>query len=139
MNFRNAFGRLADELIREGKQDSARKVLDRCMEVMPDKVVPMNFFMTSIIEGYYKLGDTIKANALTKRLFTLFDGDLGYLFSFPDSDLKSFDISLQEGLMTIDKLQAITNQYKQETLYKKIEPDFQKYYQLYLEKVYQRK
>jgi hypothetical protein len=106
---------------------------------MPDKAVPMNFFSTSIIEGYYKLGDVKKANALTERLFTLIDEDLNYLFSFPDKELKSMDISLQEGLMTIDKLQSITNEYKQETLYKKIEPTFQKYYQLYLDKVYQQK
>ena len=139
MNFRNAFGRLADELIREGKKDSARKVLDRCMEVMPDKVIPMNFFMTSVIDGYYKIGDTIKANALADRLFTLFDEDLSYLFSFPDSELKSFDISLQEDLMTIDKLRGLTSDYKQEGLYKKIYASFQKYYQLYLDKVYQQK
>jgi hypothetical protein len=137
MNFRNVFGRLANELIREGKQDSARKVLDRCMEVMPDKVIPFNYFMTSIIEGYYKIGDIKKANALSERLFTLFDEDLAYLFSYRDSDLKSFDISLQEDLMTLDKLRAITSEYKQEALYKKVYASFQKYYQLYLDKVYQ--
>lgn len=137
-NFRNMFGRLADELIREGKQDSARRVLDRCMEVMPDKVIPMNFFMTSIIEGYYKLGDMDKAGELTERLYTLVNEDLTYLFSFPDTELKSLDLSLQEDLMTLDKLQSITNEYKQERLYKKIEPSFQKYYKLYLDKVYQK-
>ena len=137
-NFRNMFGRLADELIREGKQDSARKVLDRCVEVMPEKVVPMNYFMTSIIAGYYKLGDMNKAGAITERLYTQVDEDLAYLFSFPDTELKSLDLSLQEDLMTLDKLQSITAEYKQEILHKKIEPTFQKYYQLYLDKVYQK-
>ena len=136
MNFRNSFGRLADELIREGKQDSARKVLDRCMEVMPDKIIPVNFFMTSIIEGYFKIGDTKKASALAERSFTLFDEDLNYLFSFRDSDLKSFDISLQEDLMTLDKLKTLTSEYKQEVLGNKINTSFQKYYRLYLDKVY---
>jgi hypothetical protein len=108
------------------------------MEVMPDKVVPMNFFMTSIIAGYYKLGDMKKAGALTERLYTVVNEDLTYLFSFPDAELKSFDLSLQEDLMTLDKLQSITTEYKLETLHKKIEPSFQKYYQLYLDKVYQK-
>jgi len=139
MNFRNAFGRLANELILEGKKDSAQKVLDRCMEVMPDKIIPMNYFMTSIIEGYYNLEETKKANALAERLFILVDEDLGYLFSFRDSELKSFDLSLQEDLMTLDKLKSMTSEYKQEVLTNKINTSFQKYYQLYLDKVYQQK
>jgi hypothetical protein len=138
MNFRNSFGRLASELIREGKKDSARKVLDRCMKVMPDKVIPMNFFMNAIIEGYFNLGDDKKATALAERLYNLFSEDLEYLFSFRDTDLKSFDMSLQEDLMTLDKLRSLASEFKQEALEKKVSASFQKYYQLYLDKVYQR-
>jgi hypothetical protein len=136
MNYRNTFGRLAAELISEGKKDSARKVLDRCMEVMPDNVIPVNYFMTSIIEGYYNIGDTVKANKLAERSYFLFNQDLDYLFSFPESELKSFDLSLQEDLMTLDKLRALTTDFKQDVPGKKINESFQKYYQLYLEKVY---
>jgi hypothetical protein len=136
MNYRNTFGRLAAELISEGKKDSARKVLDRCMEVMPDNVIPVNYFMTSIIEGYYSIGDTVKANKLAERSYFLFNQDLDYLFSFPESELKSFDLSLQEDLMTLDKLRALTTDFKQDVPGKKINESFQKYYQLYLEKVY---
>jgi hypothetical protein len=137
MNFRNSFGRLAGALILEGKKDSALKVLDRCMEVMPDKVIPMNFFITSVIEGYYKLGVINKAAPLAERLYTLVNEDLEYLSSFPDKELKSMDIMLQEDIMTLDKLQSIAKEYKQDKLYEKIEPSFQKYYQLYIDKVYQ--
>jgi hypothetical protein len=138
MNYRNAFGRLASQLIIEGKPDSARKVLDRSLEVMPDKVVPMNYFMTSIIEGYYKLGDSKNANALSERLFQLYDEDLAYLYSFPEAEWKSMDLSMQEDLMTIDKLRALALEFKQDALEKKIMNSFQKYYQQYVEKVYQR-
>ena len=138
MNFRNAFGRLADELIREGKKDSAQRVLDRCMEVMPGNLIPMNYFSTGIIEGYFKIGDTKKAADFTEQYFKLLDEDLAYLFSFPDNDLKSFEISLQEDLMSMDKLKTMTSEYKQEALGKKIDNSFQKYYQLYVEKVYQK-
>jgi hypothetical protein len=138
MNYRNAFGRLADQLISEGKPDSARKVLDRCMEVMPDRVVPMNFFMTSIIGGYYKLADIKKANTLSERLYQLYNEDLAYLYSFPETEWKSMDLSLQEDLMTLDKLRALAVEYKQDALEKKIMTSFQNYYQLYVDKVYQR-
>jgi hypothetical protein len=137
MNFRNAFGRLADQLIREGKQDSARKVLDRCMEVMPDGLIPMNYFSTQIIDGYFKIGETKKATLLAGKFVKLLDEDLTYLFSFPDRDLKSFEISMQEDLMSMDKLKTMISEYNQEDLSKKIDASFQKYYQLYVEKVYQ--
>ena len=45
MNFRNNFARLAMALIDEGKRDSAVKVLDRCLEIMPDETVPYNVFV----------------------------------------------------------------------------------------------
>ena len=137
MNFRNAFGRLADQLIREGKNDAARKVLDRCIEVMPDKAVPMNFFSVQVIEGYFKIGDIKKASLLAERFFNLLDEDLAYLFSFADEDLKPFDMDLQEDLMSVEKLKTMATENKLESLGKKAEVSFQKYYQMYVSKVYQ--
>ena len=48
-NFRINFSRLAEELMNENKRDSAIKVLDKCLEVMPDKTIP-GYFMTKIAE-----------------------------------------------------------------------------------------
>ena len=53
-NFRINFGRLAEELLNEGKRDSAVMVLDKCVEVTPDKTIPYNYFMTKIGELYYR-------------------------------------------------------------------------------------
>ena len=53
MNFRNNFGRLAEQLLREGKRDSSIAVLDKCMEEMPDETVPFNIIMLRIAELYY--------------------------------------------------------------------------------------
>jgi hypothetical protein len=54
-NFRSTFARLAIQLINENKPDSARKALDKCMEVIPDRVVPFNVYNILLIEAYYKL------------------------------------------------------------------------------------
>ena len=61
-NFRSTFARLALQLISENKPDSARKALDKCLEVIPDKVVPFNVYNILLVEAYYQLGDTEKAN-----------------------------------------------------------------------------
>ena len=132
MNFRNMFCILSDALIREGKTDSARKVLDRCLEEMPEKTAPFNFFAVPILEGYYKIGDVEKANKLNERLFHLMDENLSYLFSFPKNDLKSMAMSLQEPLSILQRIQELSHNYKQEGLAKKIDISFQKYYEMFM-------
>lgn len=54
MNIRNNFVRLADQLVVEGKTDSAVAVLDRCNELVPNKKVPYNYFNLLMAEAYYK-------------------------------------------------------------------------------------
>lgn len=135
MNYRNVFSRLADALIREGKKDKAKKVLDRCIEVMPDTTTPHNFFSVPIAEGYYKLGETAKANAIAEKLYKYMNDDLGYLFSFDKSDYAALDISFQEDLMTLQRLGQAAEEYKQDQLYKKIEESFRRYYDLYTNNV----
>lgn len=53
MNLRNNFSRLAETMLNEGKRDSALIVLDRCLEVMPNKTVPYNLMMLRIADLYF--------------------------------------------------------------------------------------
>lgn len=57
MNLRNNFGRLAESLLQEGKRDSAMKVLDKCVQEMPDKTIPYNIMMIRIAEMYYQVAN----------------------------------------------------------------------------------
>ena len=137
MNMRGLFGRLADALIREGKPDAARKVLDRCFEVMPESVVPYDFFTVPLINGYYRAGETARANAIAEKLNKNVTDDLVYFFSFPDSDLKPMDLSIQESVFTMQRLSVAVREAKQEKLASQTEATLKKYYDLYVEKVYQ--
>ena len=67
-NFRNNFARLADDLIAKGKTDSARVVLDRCTELMPNEKVPYNYFNLPIAETYYRLNEIEKGNEMYRTL-----------------------------------------------------------------------
>ncbi|PKP22366.1 MAG: hypothetical protein CVU05_04250 [Bacteroidetes bacterium HGW-Bacteroidetes-21] len=64
LNIRIVFSRLALQLIEENKSDSARKTLDFCMTLMPDKVVHYDYTVLQIIEAYYLLSDIEKANSI---------------------------------------------------------------------------
>lgn len=67
-NLRNNFARLADALLKEGKIDSAVNVMDRCIEVMPDKTIPYNFFMTPLAECYYRAAQYKKAQIMMEKI-----------------------------------------------------------------------
>ncbi len=137
MNLRGLFGRLADALVMEGKSDSAKRVIDRCFEVFPETVVDYDFFTVPLINDYYKIGQTEKANAAAVKLSKSMTSQLAYFFSFPDADLKPMDMNIQEAVYTIQRLSVALKDAKQEKLAAETEATLKKYYDLYVEKVYQ--
>jgi tetratricopeptide (TPR) repeat protein len=126
MNLRNNFSRLADQLMLEGKKDKAIKALDKCMEVMPEKIIPFNFFMMPVAESYYKAGEMEKANKIIKRLGEIYKDDLNYYFSLRPELQAGIDQEIQQGLSVISRLMMLANTYKQTDLSKKLEADFSK-------------
>ena len=62
------FAELADALIREGQNDKALKVLDKCIEVFPEENVPYDFTMQSIVSLYYALGETAKVKDIAIKV-----------------------------------------------------------------------
>jgi Protein of unknown function (DUF2723) len=124
MNLRNNFARLADQLMAEGKKDKAIKALDKCMEVMPEKIIPYNFFMMPVAEAYYKAGENEKANKLVKRLSEIYKGDLEYYFSLRPALSATIDQEKQQALSVLSRLMMMTKNYKQDALSKEIEKDF---------------
>ncbi len=65
----------------KNKKDSARKALDRCMEVIPDKVVPFNVYNRLLIEAYYRLGEVDTANKMAATLKENIYQDMNYFVS----------------------------------------------------------
>jgi len=64
--------------------------------------------------------------------------ELIYYFSFPDEDLKGMDVNIQQSLFALQRLSLISKEAMQDKLSKEAETTLEKYYNLYLEKVYQK-
>lgn len=75
---RFSFIRLADQLIREGKKDQARKVLDHSMKVMPDKSIPYDQLSANYPIFYYEIGDNKKAREIADVIVKRADEELTY-------------------------------------------------------------
>jgi hypothetical protein len=56
-NYRNLFRRLAETLVHQNKLDSAKVVLQKCINLFPNAMVPFDYDMLGMIEYSYKSGD----------------------------------------------------------------------------------
>lgn len=134
MNFRNNFSRLAQQLILENKRDSAQKVLDYAMILMPGEKVPLNYFIHPIIESYYQLDNPgkEKAQKLIDDLYNIYGSELEYYFSFPTEKIGGVSMEILKNLQFYNQLVeiAITNNHPNSNV---IQQDFQEYYRQFLQ------
>ncbi len=137
MNSRSMFGRLAEALLQEGKTDSARRVLDRCMELLPETVIPHDYFSVSMVGSYLKAGDSASAMKISEQVKKTSTAELAYYFAFPDRYLKSLDLNIQESLFTLQRLGMVLTESGRKEDADAIEPEARKYYDLFLQKVYE--
>jgi tetratricopeptide (TPR) repeat protein len=67
-NYRNLFYRLAETLMNENKLDSALLVVNRCIKLMPNEMIPYDFSMTYMVEICYKSGDPALGDSIAMAL-----------------------------------------------------------------------
>jgi hypothetical protein len=67
---RRMFSQVANQLIKEGKNEKALKALDYCQQVIPSKNVPHDYVWGSadITDAYIKLGEYAKAEAILEDM-----------------------------------------------------------------------
>jgi hypothetical protein len=126
-NFRNTFARLAEQLIDEGKVDSAVRVLDKCIKEMPPQQIPLNLWAIPVIRQYYRAKQIDKANDLTQQLFNLTDADMNYYFRLKGKFANQVENEKQISMYCFNALDELTSFFQQKTLNEKIHSTFQKY------------
>lgn len=75
---RYSFLRLADQLVREGRKEEAKKVLDKCLEVMPHESIPYDQLSANFVVFYYEVGDNAKAKEIAQVISKRADENLNY-------------------------------------------------------------
>lgn len=132
MNFRNNFARLATALIIENKKDSALKVLDRAMELMPENVAPFNYFVLPLAEAYYAAGATEKGNAIVNRLIDIYESELVFYFNFKGNKANLVDADKQQALAIMDRIAKVCEKAEQKTQAARAKSIFDTYYSRYI-------
>ncbi|MFC2103803.1 DUF2723 domain-containing protein [Bacteroidota bacterium] len=131
IKIRNNFNRLANELIKIGKLDSAEKVLDRCMEVMPLYNFKYDLFILDIIETYYKLGATEKANTIVAKFAETTMLELNYYFALQAKFISSLDYELRLSVHYLQRLNDFSRRFGDQELASKIENALTNAFSLY--------
>ncbi len=111
MNFRNLFARLANALLQEGKRDSAIKVLDRCMEIMPQKTVPYNVFILGIIEGYFKAGEIQKGFEIFQDFRKMTEQEINFFLSLESKKAQTISYEARRAITVYNELGRIARMY----------------------------
>jgi hypothetical protein len=131
MNIRNTFDRLAETLVAEGQNDKATKVLDRCIELIPHKVVPYNYFSMMMAETYFKAGQQVKGKEIITTIMTDYKEQLDYFFKLKKPMRNSVDEEIQRILYFMREMSMICTRNNQPELLKEVSTSFNSYLERY--------
>lgn len=100
-NFRNNFVRLASALAIKGEKEKALQVLNRADELMPDELIPYNYFTLLMADLYMSLGNQEKAKTMLNRLKERTEIEVAYYEKFDnktsiEDDYKRAQLILQQ-------------------------------------------
>ena len=90
ISFRSNMARLSEQLINEGKNEKAKKVIDLALEKMPLDYFGFYSLLVPFVDGYYRIYENEKAQELS--------GNIGFKYSDRLTYFASLDADLQYAL-----------------------------------------
>jgi hypothetical protein len=126
--FTNVFNNTISGLIREGKTEEAKKVVNRYYEVMPEKFYGMRSMMGGyfMAENLYLLNDTKRANALIEKSAAYIQKELTYLADVSESKSKFIGgQNVQLGLSFLNQMAKTAAQHQQTKLSESLTHQFE--------------
>ncbi len=105
-SYRAVFTTLAEALVREGDNEKAIQVLDKCLEVLPENQVPYNINTVQLAELYFLAGATDKGEKLSRRLLEIFTENLDYYLNLKPVFKKSADTEIRRNFYGLQIIQS---------------------------------
>jgi len=117
--------------VAEGQNEMAEKVLDRCAELIPNKVVPYDYFSVMMSETYFKAGKVEKGKQMIAIIMNNYKEKLDYYYKLNRPMRTSVDEDIQRCLYFMREINMICAKYKQMELFKDVSSSFNKYLDKY--------
>ena len=126
----NKFNELAKNLIFEGKADSAKNVMKKCLDVLPFKTIyDPNFALGKYetISILYQLGMKNEANDLLKQTFGLVNEELNYHYSLIQNKENLANREIQLAMFVLSQFDVMTKKYGEPQLNQEVSKKLKDY------------
>jgi tetratricopeptide (TPR) repeat protein len=119
----NNFNILAEGLYNEGRTEEAKKVLAKCLSVLPERNFSLNFTIRKyyMADLLYKLKETQKANKLVENTADYINAQLNYLYAISQTKENLGAQEIQLGMSILNELVKVTAENGQTALNKDVE------------------
>jgi hypothetical protein len=120
ISYRTNLTRLMNQLIKEGKNDKAKKVIELALTKMPLDYYEFYTMIEPFAGGYYKLGETENARKLLKQLAAKYQDNLRYYSTLDPSQQNEMfidiatDVYRYKGLLAVMKDNNDTSFYTEQ-------------------------
>lgn len=132
VKIRNNFGRLAKALNSEGRADSAKAVMNKCLEVLPlEKMVP-EYFDSHFVEAFFEVGLTEKGNEIALSMADNAVNDMIYYSKLEEHIPNAAEQDKQLAVVTMQWLNDVARRYKQKELQDQIGKMLEEVYSYYM-------
>lgn len=131
----NNFNTLSNELVKEGQIDKAKTVMERALQVVPEKIYAMRETIQkqSMAESLYMVGDIENANRIVNNTTDYIEDNLNYFFTIAETKPNLEMNNMQLGMYVLHALDQLTAEYKQteeNTRVKELFKNFETRYQM---------
>lgn len=123
---RNNFLRLAEGLMEEGKRAETVKVLDKCMELVPNDRVPLDYMGILMAQAYYQTAEYEKGNEMMKDITARLVKEIEYYFALQPVSTSEFPRMQNRSLALLQEVYRITARYEQVDINKEVELEFKR-------------
>ena len=110
----SVFADLALSLIKEGMNDKALQVLDKCVEVFPEENVPYDGTVYNIAALYYDLGEKEKAKQVAKKMIDRSITNVDWMLRLKPSQRATINSLLEREISMLQGMISISNTHDKE-------------------------
>ncbi|MFJ1430253.1 DUF2723 domain-containing protein [Capnocytophaga canimorsus] len=135
MIFRGNLARLKEALLKEGKTEKAKKVIDLAMTKIPFEYFGYYFSLEPFIEGYYQTGQSQKARELILKIAQKYQEELNYYVHLPLEQRYENFAEIQYTAQHYGSLLAIAVKNKDTEFAKNQEVIFRKYLANFIDEI----
>jgi hypothetical protein len=127
ITYRTNLARLMEDLINEGKNDKAKKVIELALSKMPMDYYGYYTMVEPFAGGYYEIGETQKARQLLEKLMVKYQQNLTYYHGLSYSDQSHIAVDVVSDIERYRSLLHVMKDRGDMAFYNKYRPIFNKY------------